>query len=387
MADEVITDSRFKKRIQNSYTLDNDLHVQYQGRDFVRSYDEGGLTSHDYSWVPSTSVSRFFSRLILSTLSEKRQKLMEDDHRHAVTKKQKSETLVVEWSGANDLITVNREPSRKEADRAIRDRIRNAEKLIASGYRNFVLFNLPDLSLTPRYQNKTGPDGENERKNAHEVSLYFNDKLKRACKKLRRKYPQCKIDVFDVCSTFTDIYNDTKNQTHKYPGHFEKDKLTTPFTSEKPEIRNNLSPATGYMFWDDVHPTADMHALLGNEFYKKYRNKFHFTQPVVDARSLCEAFKKKYNEKLGDDLFGLFGLFRNANPPRLDPENPSRSITIILRHALYEGGGRTKKVIMELGWIDDKGKINVQIPALKIAKAALDSEIFARDRKSPHRRS
>ena len=66
----------------------------------------------------------------------------------------KIKTLVIEWSGANDLITVNLHPNIKTAQRAVNARIENIEKLIEQGYQHFVLINLSDLSLTPRYQNK-----------------------------------------------------------------------------------------------------------------------------------------------------------------------------------------------------------------------------------------
>ena len=123
-----------------------------------------------------------------------RDQLLNYDKQHHISNEQKAETLIMEWSGANDLVTVNAEPSIAEADRAIAARIDNVKKLIAAGYRNFVLFNLPNLSLTPRYQalSKEAQD------NAKKCTDYFNEQLKKACEQLNEDYPHCSIDPFDI---------------------------------------------------------------------------------------------------------------------------------------------------------------------------------------------
>lgn len=255
IADAVLAgDIRLTDFVLNSYNLDNDRFVQFEGRDFVRCYDEGGLSAHDYRWKLSSSVERFFTRLILATLEGKREKLLDYDLKHKILKSQKAESLVIEWSGANDLITVNAEPSIVEVDLAIKARIKNAEVLIKNGYRHFIFFNLPDLSLTPRYQNLTGKNADNQRANTKMCSLYFNDEFAKACQRLEKIYPHCSISIFDVNSIFTKAYNNPK----KYG--FDRDKLRQPFTTSvdfKIE-ENGTSPANGYMFWNDVHPSADM---------------------------------------------------------------------------------------------------------------------------------
>jgi len=379
VADNVIANRQFDRTIQNSYTLDNDLYVQYRGRDFVRSYDEGGLTAHDYRGAPSYSFTRFFSRLILATLDQKREKMLEHDRQLAIPDSQKQQTLILEWSGANDLITVNARPSREEADKAIQARILNAEKLILQGYRHFVLVDLPDLSLTPRYQNMTGAEGERERQNTKAICEYFNKKLTEECAKLQAKYKDngCSIEVFAISNYFADVYQDTLDQTHRYPCHFEKDKIKQPYTKSKDfAIRNGLSPASGYMFWDDVHPTADLHEVLEQQLYKTYSQKYQFSAPCFETpKMLCYAFTRKFLELFASDVHGCFGLFRRTNVPQIDFSQPTTAIVSILRHALYNNGKRTRKALTELQWIDGAGNINTQIPALKDAKDELDAVI------------
>ena len=183
-------DKRILKAIKESYSLDDDKFINYDGKLWIRSYCAGGLTSHNYSWNLSTSIIRFFMRIIVSKLEEMRQQLFNYDKQQKISNEQKAETLIIEWSGANDLVAVNAKPSHEEADKAIAARIDNVKKLIASGYRNFVLFNLPNLSLTPRYQAL----GKTEQDNAQECSLYFNEQLKKACEQLNEDYPHCSID-------------------------------------------------------------------------------------------------------------------------------------------------------------------------------------------------
>lgn len=273
IADAILVgDKRVIETIQNSYHLSDDKGVKFNGLDFVRNYCEGGLCAHSYRGVPSNSPSRFFSRLILSSLDEMRGKLLSDDKARRITNKQKAQTLVTEWDGLNDLTTVNRHPSKAEADRAIKDRIKNAEQMIQHGYRHFVLINIPDLSLTPRYKAKSAA----EQKNAHDVTNYFNQELAKAAKKLNDQYPEASIKIFDVNSIFDEVYNNPE----KFG--FDKAKLRTPYLGSKDfKLKpNKTSPSSGYLYWDQSgHPTADTHALLSRRFYEQFSPAYEFTAP------------------------------------------------------------------------------------------------------------
>lgn len=373
IADAVIFDSRFNHHIEHSYNLDDDMYIWYENRLLVRSYDEGGLTSHDYSWKPSTSISRFFSRLILPTLADKRKMIFEYDIKHDVSEAQKEQTLLVEWSGANDLITVNKTPSRKIVKRAVRDRIENARKLIENGYCNVVLVNMPDIALTPRFQNKTGEEGEESRQNAHVMSEYFNRKLQKECEKLQAQYgDKVMVEVFDLNTIFTQVINDTKSGTGKYAGKFDVDKLNTPFQdSDDFHIDdNNTSEATGYPFWDDVHPTADFHAILADEVYEIYKSKFDFVQPEAeDAKKLVSMFITEYQDKLDTLWFRLFSCKNKGNLSlralkRERDFDAESALTRILDSALNQHNKTAFEIIKKFGWINKDKEINHCIPAL-----------------------
>lgn len=317
IGDELLTNSRIKRENEESFSLNEDNHILFKGTRFARFYCEGGLTSHDYSFSFTFNLVLFFTRLILATLGGKRAQLLADDKKYNISSLEKSETLVVEWSGANDLITANGKPTHAEADNAVNDRIKNVESLIRNGYRNFVLFNLPDLSLTPRYQRKN----KAEQRNASECSEYFNQKLQEKSLELIKKYKglgiPVNLSVFDVNEQFKEAYSNPE----KYG--FEKDKLKSPYVesdlfkqNQKNPIdqKEHISPAPGYMFWDDVHPTATMHAWLAERFKEEYYGKvFKFEPP--------ELIKRKHKETSDIQFKTTDSIERTPKPNRKLPED------------------------------------------------------------------
>jgi phospholipase/lecithinase/hemolysin len=281
-ADEFISENEhLVYQIRNVYSLKDDKKVSYQGENLVRNYNEGGLTSFDYSWVINnittwalSSLKLFFTCLILATLAEKRSQLLEDDKKQGLTKKHKAETLVIEWSGGNDLITANPRPSQLVVERAVAARVENLKELMKNGYQHFVWFNLPNLALTPKYYAQSS----DEKANAEKWIKYFNSELEKACKELSTNYPQCTFELFDVNSIFDEIYQNPEAYG------FDLAKLGKSYTKESLHInQDGTSPAKGYMFWDDVHPTADVHAILADRFYKKFNAKYSFSAPKNDA--------------------------------------------------------------------------------------------------------
>lgn len=307
IADALITqDSHIKPLIDQYYNLKDDSFVDYDGVNFVRNYTVGGLSAHNYKWAPTINIGRFVTRLILPTLNEEYNKLIEYDKENYLSAEHKAKTLVIEWSGANDLITVNEKPSKLEANKAVRDRIANMEKLIKQGYSNFVLFNLPDLSLTPRFQAKS----DDERENARICSENFNKKLALACEKMRHKYPACNIQLFDADKEFQDMFY------HPEKYNLEMSKRNQPYTkSDEFKIKkDSTSPADGYMFWDDVHPTADVHAYLASKFLDTYSDVFDFVAPDLHKKEMDEGesypsmnrnnfFRHAIRRKANDDFY------------------------------------------------------------------------------------
>lgn len=311
IVDAIIRQDDCIKEIKSYYNLQNDKAVKYKGEEFFLSFSEGGLTSYDYSWWPSKSVSRFFTRLILSTLEKKRNELLQHATTMQSSMEQRAKTLIIEWSGANDLITVNEKPSLDEVDRIVMERMKNIEELAANGYYNFVLCNLPDLSLTPRFQAKSAAD----QANAKACVNALNMKLKQACENIQARHPNYSIVVFDVFSEFEQIYN---NPT-KYG--FDIEKLKTPYlkSNDFKMNKDGTSPAKGFMYWDDVHPSGDMHALLAYKFYLQLKDTFHFLPPNTYQHN--QAFQR------GPQFFKLNDVKSQqmAEPPLLQDNRANRA--------------------------------------------------------------
>lgn len=366
ISDSVITHERkVMSAINDNYSLDDDNFINFYGRLWVRSYCVGGLTSHDYSWTLSSSIVRFFRRLIVSTLDEMCDKVLRYDEEHNLSYRHKAETLVVEWSGANDLITVNAKPSIDEVDKAIAARVANIKKLIGTGYRNFIVVNLPNLALTPLYQSLS----KEKQDEAQACSEYFNSELVKACTQLNQDYPHCSVDAYDVNTMFEKIYH---NPT---PYLFDKEKLTIPYVDSEDfnDPADGISQARGYMFYDKIHPSADLHSLLASYFYDNLASKYELLEPnktclnkrvCLSEETLVQCFRKHYEEQLNNDKSSVAGFFGRKSS-RLDYKNAN--LETILKHALNDGGERTFSVLQKMGWLEKNGRLMLNEPALNTA--------------------
>lgn len=388
---DAICDGQTEQNFQKSYKLSNSKDVQFQGNPFIVTFAKGGSTARAHYVYESLHVhpdesikdcvvdyvTKVPSRLVLSTLEEQRKALLAHLAIEEYTEAEKATKLVIEWSGANDLITVDVKPTKIEAKLAVEARIQNVKEMFKNGYRHIVLFNLPDLSLTPRFQRMSEPN----KTNAHEVSEYFNVLLLEQAENLQREYqiqyPGCTIEVFDVSKILRDV---CENPTQFPEYKFSSDYRNTPyiesgdFKMNNKNLNSNLTKndaATGYIFWDDVHPTATMHILLAEQLMQKLQKRFEFQMPSpASAERLFKRFKNKYSEMLTAP--GWFKLFRQSYLPKdLDGKKPEDAIVKILQHALIDHAERTVSITKELGWIDEDGNIDTQIPALQVASQEL----------------
>ncbi|KTD67304.1 lipolytic enzyme, GDSL family [Legionella steelei] len=375
IADQLITDPRYSKYVREYYSLDDGRIAQYNGRNFYRNYSQGGSTSYDYSWnsiflsllSPFTSIKLFFTRLMVSNLSKQVVQFLEDNEKEEISTEQKKKTLITVFSGANDLITVNSEPTEEAAELAAQSNIDNIESLIKQGYSNFVLCNLPDLSLTPRYQHKS----DEERKNAQKISKEFNKKLAEKLKILKDANPECSIELFDIETVFTKIYDDVRdNGEHsKYAQYFDPKALKEPYLEYAkahniPTTPGGVAPGKKHMFWDDVHPTETMHALLMSEYYKNNLSQYKISAPAEQSPEyLCKIFNRKYHEKIDELTFGPLSF---CSELRINYKEPEKALISILRYALNEesnDGDCLRDAMTDLGWwVNDKP--NMCIPAL-----------------------
>lgn len=391
LADEVITGGAMRK-LQNeeAYSLNDDKLVSYDYSRLLRSYAEGGLTAHDYSSEVSwLDFSRFFKSKTVSTLRAKRQELLESDKKENMTDEEKLKTLVIELSGANDFITVNAEPTTEIVDKAIQARIENVRELYNKGYRHFVLINLPDISLTPKYQAMSQTD--RDKMHAHVID--FNHKLKVACDQLNKDLINVNIGLFDVYSIITQIYHDPE----KYG--FNASKLKEAFIESSDfniktinKTGEKVSHASGQLFWDEIHPSNQAQAEIAYLLLDQCSRVYDFQSPagtsILSSKEMFETFIKKYELKLKEDKSGVFGGWRQS---KLNEKFEEKGICVdenadfipalkvIFDHALNSDGLRTREVLISLGWLHDGNNVNVTIPVLeKIAEETQIDDEFVK---------
>lgn len=378
IADGVLDqDPKVEQMVQDENTLSDDRKVDSEGERLARTYCEGGLTAYNYSNSFIASITFMFAREIVSTLDKKRAILLNDDKQLAITEKEKHETLVIEWSGANDLITVNKKPTKAEADNAITARMENIKKLYEAGYRNFALFGLPDLACTPRFQALNDSD----RENASKVCNYFNKKLRDECLLLQAQYQGLSIEYIDVMGPFKDIYSNPE----KYG--FDTDKLKYAYSTSEDFKMNpdRTSPAKGYLFWDDIHPTAHAHALLAIIITDKLTKSYNFEAPPptsqTDAKHMFEKFLDDYIKKFQTDQSSYLGLYtlvaKKGLPKELhgaieSDEDYLPLLAKVLNHGINDNAARTRSILLDLKWINEKNEINVNNPALAAAKTIME---------------
>lgn len=406
MADDIIAKKKGARELASDYTLKiREDFIQGEGGTFkkvkrtkasakpvtiVKNFALGGATAHNYKWAWIANIKLFFTRIFVSNLDEERAQLIDYDKKNKVTNHDKK--AVLNWIGANDFFTVNSEPTHEIAEKAVMARIKNIKLLIENEeYVNFIEVNLPGLELTPDYQNRTGKKGQQQRDNVKDCCIYFNQRLAEEILKLKIKYPRCNFKLIDAYTMFEEIYKHSENYG------FDKDKLTKPYTeSQEFELdkKKKTSPATGFLFWDRVHPSADLSALMSQfflmfidlfyrfkvSFHDNTISKEHLAKSLIapeeikkTSQSLTESelialFRETYERQLQEDK--VFGLHNS----KLDYQNSNLTLVDILKHGTMSNSNRTNKVLKKLGWINEKNEINLMMRGLWAASRELHKQ-------------
>lgn len=344
----------------SSVNLNDPMRVTTDtGETVMRTFCEGGITSHNYVGRPTLNVGNGAKQQILNNLDVLRERLFNDDDLIGTTQKIKAKTLVVEWSGANDLLTINSEPTVKAAEDAVTARINNVKEMIKKGYRHFALLTLPDLSLVPRYQAKS----EHDQQIIRTVVKGFNERLIEEVKKLENAHSNCTFMVHDTNPLFKDAFNN--------PGKYglDKAKRSVPFT-ESEGFRLG-GDAGGFMFNDDVHPTTRVHQELAKDFQFAVKAKYLLHAP---HESLMQIYREQYGARWEKDRSKCCGFFYKSN---IEHTRDALTVEEVLRHALVEKGGRTRDVLIKLGWIDSKNRLSSKNPHIVSAFSRVQEQIVA----------
>ena len=159
--------------------------------------------------------------------------------------------LVFLWAGANDFIINPAGPNTAAA--AVANIAAAIDALIGLGARQFLVPNLPDLSLTPSVTLQQAPI-------LHAQTVTFNGLL--AQQLAARKQLGITLIDFDTFAAFNAIranagaFGITNVEDECFSG--------PPLNFDESVPTACLSPAS-HLFWDGVHPSATSHRLLGQQ--------------------------------------------------------------------------------------------------------------------------
>ena len=172
-----------------------------------------------------------------------------------------SDTLFVVWAGANDVADIAMiDAMGGAADQYLAQSIGDMSfiinTLINNGAKNLLIPNIPDLAVTPDMQ-KLGIDAE-----ATAATLAFNEAMDNVLAGYAG-LPNVEITRFDTFAFVEDVAAD--------PDAFGFTNLTTPcltnFFVSGPTSSDPVGVCTNpdeHVFWDDFHPSAAFHKILGN---------------------------------------------------------------------------------------------------------------------------
>ena len=167
--------------------------------------------------------------------------------------------LYVIWCGANDFLGLLNGPPTVQPEVVIANAVGNLSNAVAllhsRGARHFLLPNLPDLGLTPaaRKSNASGV--------ASQLSAGFNFGYAQAIKVLARQLPRVHIYPVDVAQFEQSVVANPAGY-----GLFNISDTCVTDPRYECILSSFNGQATSYLYWDDVHPTAEGHALIAAQF-------------------------------------------------------------------------------------------------------------------------
>jgi phospholipase/lecithinase/hemolysin len=184
--------------------------------------------------------------------------------------------LYIVWAGANDYLGGISNPTEPVSN--LSDAINT---LVASGARNILVPNLPDLGKTPLARG-LGTDKASALSN---LTTQHNNNLNLLLRRLSRTYPKRNFISFNVNALFKQFIANSQANDDDDENRFRFANVTAGCTNTNlydPTIPLDPSKLTicdrpqTYLFWDSVHPTTTAHKLIADSAFGVLKSKFHF---------------------------------------------------------------------------------------------------------------
>lgn len=201
------------------------------------------------------------------------------------------DALYIVWAGANDYISGGRDYITAVAN------IFNAlQTLTAAGARHVLVANLPNLGATPNM------NGSAETYNAARAyTTNFNLALKMTLDSFPTDPPVALylLDVFSLFEAFG-----------ANPGRYG----FTNVRDSSPQFGVSFDNSEGYLFWDDLHPTTEVHALLARAAAAMLNltptTTLYF--PHIASNELWETEIAIVNSSADTDFLGVLRAYTDA---------------------------------------------------------------------------
>lgn len=225
--------------------------------------------------------------------------------------KDKSKVLFSMWIGANDYLYERKDNIDELTNDVVGSIISSLTALIEKGGKYFLVMNLPDLSLTPYAR------AHQNTERLATISKMHNAKLEKAVAALKASYPNVTFVYMDIYTIFVDMLRHPDLYNEKYGTHVtdttevcwagsiigtDRGVLAnelqhvlgknTDADQISKTILNSPSLATAYavgkqytldqtpctnadehVFWDELHPTAVIHGVLGKIIIDLLKNQ------------------------------------------------------------------------------------------------------------------
>ena len=175
--------------------------------------------------------------------------------------------LFIIWIGANNYLILPDDED--DTIKSVQTGINKAlDKLLNAGAKNFLVFNLPDLSKTPFAKSVSEEDLSKLERYTHN----HNDMIQKMIEGYKKSHPEANWYFYDIHAMMKKVLE--KPQEYGFTNIdgtcFEEDLSLT--VRLHPVIRveklYNIAPQShcdNYLFFDPVHPTGKAHELMAKE--------------------------------------------------------------------------------------------------------------------------
>jgi outer membrane lipase/esterase len=205
----------------------------------ARAFRDEGLPTGNHAWAGSSIVGGIIDVPDLSRQAARYRSLDED--------RRGDRPLVAIWTGSNDILDAAGGSGVRRVGREVAGRLGDvAGGLLASGTRDFLILNLPDIGATPKYR-----DDPDDGRSASRGTRAFNRALDEEIAGLRSD--GARIRKINIYRLFEDMI--------AHPRRYGVRNTTTPCIDEDGDAcgpRQSLRRA----FFDEVHPNRVLHRRI-----------------------------------------------------------------------------------------------------------------------------